>query len=236
MLSRTFALLCVTLVVVSTPGCVAKQRYLRARNTLETQDAVIASYEDQLASLREQVAGLEGDKLKMQAELQRALSSEDALQRANEGLSAKYDELFENMGRDLPLGVNVESRFDGVAFQVEGAILFDSGKTSIKEDGKNTLLDIIARIREGSESIRVEGHTDDVRVSKSKDRFPLGNLQLSGERSLQVAQFLIDNGVSAERIYYAGMGPHRPRSDNGTPTGQAENRRVEIVVLFEPEN
>lgn len=223
-------------VVVVAPGCVSRDQYLRAQNTIEQQDAVISNYEGQNSASRGQLGELEDQVARLTAELRRARSSEDALQSANQRLASKYEEIRESLGKGgLPAGVNLESRSDGISFQVEGAVLFASGQAEIKGDGENTLLDIIARIRDGNERIRVEGHTDSVPVTNTKHLYPYGNLQLSGARALRVADFCLRNGIAPERIYYAGVGQHDPIADNSTPEGRAANRRVEIVLLMEEE-
>lgn len=233
-LHRRHFFLLVILALMVAPACVSQDQYLRARNTIERQDQVISNYESEFGSLRSRVDRLDAELKRKAAELDRALSSEDALQEAHEALMAKYREFESMASRDLPAGVSVESRADGVAFQVEGAVLFDSGKTEIRDGGKATLLDLIARMRGGEEQIRIEGHTDNEPVTNTRHLYPLGNLQLSGQRALQVADFMIRNGIDEDRLHYAGFGEHRPRSDNSTEAGRAQNRRVEIVVLFEP--
>ncbi len=226
-------ILSAAICVLLAPGCVSRERYERAVNTIGTQDEVISSYQGRLPALETRNEELERKLRQQEAELQRARSSATALRDANQSLSEKYAELRDSMSQDaLPAGVSLANRADGVAFQVEGSILFDSGKTEIKESGKGTLSDIIARIRGGSERIRVEGHTDNVPVTKTKHLYPLGNLQLSGERALRVADFMRSQGIPSDRIYYAGMGEHDPRSSNATADGQAQNRRVEIVLVF----
>ena len=224
----------VLLVAILASGCVSRDQYLRAQNTIEQQDAVIANYEGQASAKGGRIGDLEDQIDRLTAELRRARSSEDALQSANQTLASKYEEIRDSLGRGgLPEGVQIESRADGVAFQVEGAVLFASGKSEIKDEGENTLLDIIARIRGGQERIRIEGHTDNEPVTATKHLYPFGNLQLAGARALRVADFCINNGIAPERVYYAGMGQHIPLGDNGTEEGRAQNRRVEIVLLYE---
>ncbi len=237
MTSRSLAMAAlILLVLVIAPACVSRDQYIRAENTIDRQDEVISNYEQQFGGMKQQVVDLEAQLKRQSAELARARSSADALKNANEGLEERYAQIKDSYSRDLPLGVNVEQVSDGVAFQVEGAVLFDSGKVTLKEDGKNALLDIIARIRDGVEPIRVEGHTDNEPVSSTKHLYPLGNLQLAGQRALQVADFLRGHGVDPSRIYYAGMGEYHPRGDNSTAEGRAQNRRVEIVLVTQPQN
>jgi outer membrane protein OmpA-like peptidoglycan-associated protein len=57
------------------------------------------------------------------------------------------------------------------------------------------------------------------------------NLELSRRRAGAVAAVLVAHGVAAGRLTLAGYGDTRPVADNGTTTGRAANRRVEITVL-----
>jgi len=227
--------LLVGLVIVLT-GCVSRDQYVKAKNTIERQDSVIQSYRNQLGPLEQENARLQDQLRQKDAELTRALSSEESLRSAHDVLSEKYAELESRLGSNLPAGVRMVERPEGVAFDVLGEVLFDSGRAELKESGKATLLDLLGRLRDGGQRIRVEGHTDNEPVTVHRKEYPLGNLQLSGVRALNVAQFLIDNGISAERVSFAGYGEFRPTASNDTAEGRRENRRVELLILFEPRN
>ena len=68
----------------------------------------------------------------------------------------------------------------------------------------------------------VEGHTD----SDGDDSL---NLKLSEDRAKAVADLLISMGISQNRLKTAGWGESKPTSDNSTPEGKANNRRVEFI-------
>ena len=72
--------------------------------------------------------------------------------------------------------------------------------------------------------IRIDGHTDDTGD-------PAHNVQLSEERANSVLDYLIDHGISADRLTFNGYGATEPVADNGTEEGRSANRRVEFVVL-----
>ena len=46
-----------------------------------------------------------------------------------------------------------------------------------------------------------------------------------------MTRFLADNGMPAERMAAAGYADTQPVASNDTPEGQAQNRRIEIIVL-----
>ena len=70
---------------------------------------------------------------------------------------------------------------------------------------------------------RISGHTDNTGDASS-------NLRLSTARAAAVAEYLVRNKISSERITYAGLGSSRPIADNTTAEGRRKNRRVEIVL------
>jgi OmpA-OmpF porin, OOP family len=71
--------------------------------------------------------------------------------------------------------------------------------------------------------IRIEGHTD----SSGEKSY---NLDLSQRRADAVRDFLIENGIRAERITARGEGEEKAVAPNATAEGRQENRRVEVIV------
>lgn len=73
-------------------------------------------------------------------------------------------------------------------------------------------------------SIAVEGHTD----STGNEDY---NIQLSKKRAEAVGEYLIKNGIEAERLSYEGYGSEYPIDTNATAEGRARNRRVEFILI-----
>ncbi|MNY77910.1 Outer membrane porin F precursor [compost metagenome] len=69
----------------------------------------------------------------------------------------------------------------------------------------------------------MDGHTDSV----GSDAYNQG---LSERRAASVVDYLIGQGVAAEKLSSQGFGESKPIEDNGTDAGRAQNRRVEIHV------
>ncbi|TFG75119.1 MAG: OmpA family protein [Thermodesulfobacteriales bacterium] len=57
------------------------------------------------------------------------------------------------------------------------------------------------------------------------------NLGLSKRRADAIVNQLVKEGVSRDRLAGVGVGPLNPIASNATPQGQAENRRVELVLI-----
>ena len=56
------------------------------------------------------------------------------------------------------------------------------------------------------------------------------NIALSQKRAEAVKEFLIDEGVSSDKLEAKGYGPDKPVASNRTEAGKAKNRRVEFVL------
>ncbi len=106
-------------------------------------------------------------------------------------------------------------------------ILFDSGKSSIKEQSNEKLGEIIAILKEyPTAKFTIEGHTDSVGSAKLNQR-------LSDSRANAVKNYLTENGIDQFRLSAVGYGEDRPIASNRTRAGRAQNRRVEINLVKE---
>jgi len=87
------------------------------------------------------------------------------------------------------------------------------------------LLDEVADVLEDNPNIevRIEGHTD----SQGSEDY---NEDLSQRRAQSVVDYLVDQGVSRERMTAKGFGESQPIESNATEAGRAANRRVEIHI------
>jgi chemotaxis protein MotB len=130
------------------------------------------------------------------------------------------------------LGDKVTFRFEdrGLVLQiVTDQVLFDLGKADLRPEGRAVLDGLASALKEVPNDIAVEGHTDNRPISG----FPFpSNWELSTARATSVLRYLVDDkGLDRKRISAAGYGEERPVVPNDTPAHQAQNRRVEIVVL-----
>ena len=107
-------------------------------------------------------------------------------------------------------------------------VLFDSGQALLRPEAGRLLAPIAESVRELRNPIRVEGHTDSRPIATAQ--FP-SNFELSSARALSVVHYLRAHGVPGRRLQGAAFGEFRPRADNATDAGRAENRRIEVLVL-----
>jgi OOP family OmpA-OmpF porin len=102
-------------------------------------------------------------------------------------------------------------------------ILFDSGKSVIKDSSKSYLRRVADVIIETGLYVEVRGHTDNTGPEDL-------NMRLSKARALVVMEYLKECGVSPQRISYAYYGEDYPLSTNEVPEGRRLNRRVEFEL------
>jgi chemotaxis protein MotB len=113
-------------------------------------------------------------------------------------------------------------------------IAFNVGEADLLPDFQPTLKQIAEFISSQKEyNVTVAGHTDDTPINNTQ--FP-SNWELSAIRAVNVAKFMISNGVNPHRISTEGYSAYRPLQPNTSNDNRHANRRVEITLIKEHEN
>lgn len=151
---------------------------------------------------------------------------ENALAESEE-MAEHIEKLAEQYG--IQNQVEIDFNAEYVLINLNGTLLFDSGKSELKTEA-NPLIEKIGKILQSynKNMIEVEGHTDNVPISTTKYK---DNNVLSMFRALTVADFLREvTMITPSHIKSSGRGEYVPIADNSTPEGRARNRRVEIKI------
>jgi outer membrane protein OmpA-like peptidoglycan-associated protein len=112
-------------------------------------------------------------------------------------------------------------KFTGVIAGIE----FDVNQDTIRTRSFSVLDEAVKVLTDYPElRIRITGHTD-------SDGTHEHNMDLSKRRADSVKSYLVDKGVSADRIETRGAGPDEPIADNDTGEGKQRNRRIEFKIL-----
>jgi len=106
--------------------------------------------------------------------------------------------------------------FKNVLFNFDEFKLLDSAKTDVQK---------IYNYLDANKSLQitVDGHTDNIGTSSY-------NQYLSDRRCSAVAKYLIELGVSEDRISWKGHGGSAPITSNETEEGRQKNRRVAFII------
>lgn len=122
-------------------------------------------------------------------------------------------------------GVEVTRTQDNqLKLNIPSDLSFDFGSAAIKPDMHGVLDTFANSLRDDPNArLTIIGHTDSVGASDVNER-------LSIDRARSGRDYLASRGVSPARITIEGRGEREPAADNGTETGRAQNRRVEMYL------
>lgn len=178
----------------------------------------------------ETLAGEKGSLARALADTKARLEELRRQQAAAEARAAQFRDLLARFRKLIDAGqLKVVMRGGRMLLELPNDILFDSGKTEIKEAGRRTLADVAQVLRTMPDRrFQVAGHTDNVKIQTS--RFP-SNWELSAARAVEVVKLLISFGMNAKDLSAAGYGEFAPEATNDTPEGRAKNRRIEIDLV-----
>ena len=199
-------------------------QYNQLAGSGNTQTALLANLQQQNATLQAQV---DDANRRYQEAISRAPSGPAAL---NPTLTNELT-TFAQQNPDL---VDFDSARGIVKFKSD--VTFNTGDASVTTKAKD-VIDRFAKILSGGSAsgyeLLIAGHTDNAPVHNPatiaaghKD-----NWYLSAHRAISVANELMKNGVSSARIGVVGYADQRPIASNSSAGGQAQNRRVEVLIL-----
>src|SRR5690606_5008531 len=110
--------------------------------------------------------------------------------------------------------------------EIREKIQFEHAKAAIKEESHDLLNEIVQVIKDNShiKKIAIEGHA-------SSDGNKAFNKKLSDDRAKSVRTYLVEHGVSEDKLTAKGFGDEKPIADNETEEGREKNRRVEFNIV-----
>jgi chemotaxis protein MotB len=138
---------------------------------------------------------------------------------------------FANQNPDL---VDFDAAHGIVKFKSD--VTFASGSAEVTPKAKEAITRfsqiLNSQAAQGYELL-VAGHTDNQRVSNPNTikAGHLDNWYLSSHRAITVAAELRNDRVNPQRLGCVGYADQRPIASNTTSSGQAQNRRVEVLIL-----
>jgi chemotaxis protein MotB len=205
-------------------GCVTRGRY----RELEADREALATERTELVgrveALEDELAARAAAEAQLSEQLEATLVEAAAMQ-------ATYDQLVGELESEVAQGqIQVERVLNGIRLAVSDELLFSSGSATLDARGRSILERVARQIASEQAIVSVEGHTDDVRISRSlAQRYPT-NWELAGARAAVVVRVLSENGVDPTSLRAVSRGPYAPRASNDTPQGRAQNRRTEILL------
>ena len=115
----------------------------------------------------------------------------------------------------------------GIMVDINASVLFAPGDARLDIAAARALIAVADILVPTDFPLTVEGHTDNVPISNVA--FP-SNWELSTVRAASVVRLFIEAGIDPRRLSAIGYADQRPVSDNATPEGRQQNRRVAITI------
>lgn len=129
--------------------------------------------------------------------------------------------IYENKVPDI----DISDSINGILFSVDLKFFPDSSELLPEERSRiSKVAEMLEEIIKKNEfTILIEGHTADLGK-------PVGQMNLSIERTRTVMNALIEEGLPRNLFTYKGYGATQPVADNATEEGRKQNRRVDITA------
>lgn len=237
-------LLSIFLMALLCSGClVAESKYLKKVNEADqlTQQAAsldaenkglkdrVKSLTEQKEDLRQKVANLETENSRLKENLAQVTKKTQEVEKT----SNTYQQLLKEMKGEIAQGqITIKELKGKLTMDVVDKILFASGEAKVKKEG----LDVLSRVVEilknvKDKNIRIEGHTDNVKISGRLAQVYPTNWELSAARAINVSKYLQEQGIDPVILSATAFGEYQPVADNTTPEGRAKNRRIAIILL-----
>jgi flagellar motor protein MotB len=221
-----------------------QQRATQLDGDNQELESLLAQSRQQIQLLRDEVRATR-DELKTTTDQLAATNSKNqVLEKRTQALAASVQrragaEIRPNNGlvRDLAFahlqGVTVRPDGDVVRVEIASDQLFQAASPQFSQQARTLLRSVASELTRHypRQLIGVEAHTSRNLIRTSE--FP-SNHHLSVAQAMAVYDLLVrDARVPAEQLFVVGHGPNHPRASNGTPAGQAKNRRIELVIYPE---
>lgn len=126
--------------------------------------------------------------------------------------------------------ISVKVKNGKVYVSLAEQLLFGSGSIDVDAKGVTALQQLAKAIKDQKDiNIMVEGHTDNVPISK-KSQYMNDNWDLSVMRATSITRILTKAGVAPRQVTASGRGEFSPLASNDTAQDKQKNRRTEIII------
>jgi flagellar motor protein MotB len=193
------------------------------------RDQTVAMQE-QLKATSDRLAALHTDNQQLQSRTQALTAS--VQQPVGAEIRANNTLLKPLQSANMP-GVSVRQDGDTIRVTIAGDTLFAPGSAQLQPGADQLLRQVASDLMTNypDHRIGIEGHTDN--QTGMSAQYPTPH-HLSVAQATTVYELLRQSlGASAEQLFVIGHGANHPQVSNATPAGQAQNRRIELVVYPE---
>ena len=181
------------------------------------------------AEKRQKIADLEAENTKLKDNVAQLTKKSQEVEAA----SKTYKDLLQEMKGEISQGQITITELKGkLTMDVVDKILFASGEAAVKKEGLAVLTRVVEILKTVKDkNIRIEGHTDNVKITSRLAKIYPTNWELAAARAINVSKFLQQQGIDPKILSATAFGEYQPLADNSTLEGRAKNRRIAIILL-----
>ena len=192
----------------------------------EANAARIDELEQENNQLKDAISKLQGEKFDLEKLVAKL---EEAELQAKKRLET-FEKMLEQFKALIDAGkLKVKIKNGKMMLELPSAILFESGKANLSEEGMQTIAEVASVLATiPDREFQVAGHTDNVPIKGKK--FP-SNWELSTARAVAVVKYMEEVGVNPKNLSAAGYSEFQPTASNDSDEGKALNRRIEITLM-----
>lgn len=143
------------------------------------------------------------------------------------------DQLQQSIDKDpnLAKNITVSLQSDGIHINLKSNILFASGNADLNDQAQKALNILAPSLKILSQNpVVIAGYTDNMPYKTNNGPYH-SNWELSSARAINVMQYYVnDQTLNESNVSIQAYAENKPRASNSTPAGQAQNRRVEIII------
>lgn len=139
-------------------------------------------------------------------------------------IGSRMDKQAEELAMEIP-GARVERVGEGIVVTFDSGLLFAYDSDAVTGAARDNLSNLAESLKKyGDTEVLIVGHTD----ATGSDSY---NQSLSERRASSAARYMVSQGVTNTRMRTTGRGELEPIEANDSASGQALNRRVEVVIV-----
>lgn len=143
-------------------------------------------------------------------------------------IGRRMDKQAEELQNDLE-GATVQRVGEGILITFNEGLQFDVDSYQLQSTSYSNLDDLSQVLAKYENTdILIEGHTDNTGDKAY-------NQTLSENRASTVQNYLIEQGIRANRMSAVGYGEEQPLQENSSKAGRQANRRVEVAIYANEE-
>lgn len=196
------------------------------RDIAQQQEQLLAIQQnlEKTRMLNDSLSNSLAEREKKVQELEQVMANKD---KAVQDLKTKISNALLNFKEN---DITVKIKNGKVYVSLAEQLLFGSGSIDVDAKGVTALQQLAKAIKDQKDiNILVEGHTDNVPISK-KSQYMADNWDLSVMRATSITKILTKAGVSPQQLTASGRGEFVPLAANDSPQNKQKNRRTEIII------